>query len=443
MNMKKTGRKVAGILAFALLVLSLSFTGCSHGSELETYEVTFESNGGSSVQAQTVVEDSLVAEPKDPAKDGFTFGGWYTDAECTTAFDFTAKIEEDLTLYAKWNEVEKADNQEEEQKEEEQKEEDKSAEVNKAVNVVSFETAGGTAIPAQKLEKGSKASKPKDPEKEGYTFGGWLLDDKEFDFNLVVPSNITLFAKWTKNVYTVTFDLVLPPESAETKNPTQKVAFEDKATLPAKPEREDGFTVVGWYTNPLYGDSYKFDVDTPITKDTTVYAKWNAPSGKYIVRFITNTYDEKNEISSTEVTSQIVESGETAEEPAATKAGYTFDGWYTQSSYSSYYIYDFATTITSERTLYARWRKNPEAKVVVTTIDSALELKNNSNYTITIKEQNGQSGFWFIDGVSYSSSTYPSITINPENYGKGIHVVMLRYSKDSIYYNANLEFEIQ
>ena len=411
MNMKKTGRKVAALLTMALLMFALSFTGCSHGSELETYEVTFESNGGSSVQAQTVVEDSLVAEPKDPAKDGFTFGGWFTDTECTTAFDFTAKIEEDLTLYAKWNEVEKADNQEEEQKEEEQKEEDKSAEVNKAVNVVSFETAGGTAIPAQKLEKGSKASKPKDPEKEGYTFGGWLLDDKEFDFNLVVPSNITLFAKWTKNKYTVTFDLVLPPESAETKNPTQQVAFEDKVTLPSKPEREDGFTFVGWYTNPLCGVGYEFNLDTPITKDTTLYAKWNTPSGlgKYIVRFITNTYDEKNVLAATEVTSQIVESVETAEEPAAaTKAGYTFDGWYTDSSYNYIYEYDFTNAITYERTLYARWRKNPSAKIVVTTISDELEVKYNSNYTITIHETNGYDGSWYVDNqwVSLTGGDY-------------------------------------
>lgn len=442
MNMKKTGRKVAALLTMALLMFALSFTGCSHGSELETYEVTFESNGGSSVQAQTVVEDSLVAEPKDPAKDGFTFGGWYTDAECTTAFDFTAKIEEDLTLYAKWNEVEKAeDKPEEEQKEEEKKEKEKSAEVNKEVNVVSFETAGGTVIPAQKLEKGSKASKPKDPEKEGYTFGGWLLDDKEFDFNLVVPSNITLFAKWTKNVYTVTFDLVLPPESAETKNPTQKVAFEDKATLPVKPTREDGFTFAGWYTDPSYNNNSKFVVDTPITEDTTVYAAWNAPSGKRIVWFITKTYNEKGVVSSTEVTSQIVDSGNLVEEPAAAeKTGYTFDGWYQYPSYESYYKYDFDTPVNSGTPLYARWRKNPEAKVVVTTIAPELEVKYNSDYTITISEKNGRSGYWYIDGSSVSSG---SSSISPEQYAKGTHVVMFRYNSGSTYYNATLEFEIQ
>ena len=78
MNMKKTGRKVAALLTMALLMFALSFTGCSHGSELETYEVTFESNGGSSVQAQTVVEDSLVV-CEDPYQDYFMLARFHRE----------------------------------------------------------------------------------------------------------------------------------------------------------------------------------------------------------------------------------------------------------------------------------------------------------------------------------------------------------------------------
>lgn len=436
MNMKKTGRKVAGILAFALLVLSLSFTGCSHGSELETYEVTFEVNGGSAVQAQTVVEDSLVAEPKDPAKDGFTFGGWFTDAECTTAFDFTAKIEEDLTLYAKWNEVEKA-----EDKPEEEQEEDAEAEVNKEYNIVSFDVAGGSYVASQKLDKGAKASKPSDPKKEGYTFGGWLLNDKEYDFNLVVPSNLTLTAKWTKNTYTVTFDKDCGLSASGNTIKAQKVAFEEKATLPERPFREDDLTFAGWYEDPLYEN--EFDFDTLITEDITIYAKWDVPSstGKVLVRFITFTFDENNDVVATEAASSLVESGSSATEPAAvTKKGYTFDGWYFDSDYSASHKYDFTSTIYNAKNLYARWRKNPSLAVTVAS-DLQLEVKYNSDYTISIKEKNGTYGTWYIDGSLYSNSS--NMTVNSVNYSKGTHVVMFKYSSGSYYYSVSTQIEIQ
>ena len=70
------------------------------------YEVTMDSNGGSNVEPQTVVSGEQAKEPKAPKKDGYVFGGWYTDSACTIAYDFNAPVTEAMMLYAKWTPVE-------------------------------------------------------------------------------------------------------------------------------------------------------------------------------------------------------------------------------------------------------------------------------------------------------------------------------------------------
>lgn len=68
-----------------------------------TYDVTFESNGGSSVTTQSVLKGQTASEPTDPTKSTKLFGGWFSDSALTTEWNFTTPITEDLTLYSKWN----------------------------------------------------------------------------------------------------------------------------------------------------------------------------------------------------------------------------------------------------------------------------------------------------------------------------------------------------
>ena len=72
---------------------------------LNTYTVTFDSQGGSKVDSQAVSHGGTVTEPTAPTYEGYTFGGWYTEAGCTTEYDFTTTVTESLTLYAKWKDV--------------------------------------------------------------------------------------------------------------------------------------------------------------------------------------------------------------------------------------------------------------------------------------------------------------------------------------------------
>lgn len=63
---------------------------------------------------------------------------------------------------------------------------------------VVFDSNGGTEVEKQVIEENKTVQKPQDPTKEGYNFIQWQLDDKEYDFNNEVTSDITLKAKWEK-----------------------------------------------------------------------------------------------------------------------------------------------------------------------------------------------------------------------------------------------------
>lgn len=69
----------------------------------QAHRVKFDVRGGSATGDQTPASGSTVTKPADPTREGYTFGGWYTDEACTKAYDFSAAVTADMTLYAKWN----------------------------------------------------------------------------------------------------------------------------------------------------------------------------------------------------------------------------------------------------------------------------------------------------------------------------------------------------
>lgn len=73
-------------------------------TELAPYTVIFETNGGSYIESQFVKPYLTANRPTDPTKKGYVFGGWYTDEECLTPFDFDTEILSNTTIYAKWEE---------------------------------------------------------------------------------------------------------------------------------------------------------------------------------------------------------------------------------------------------------------------------------------------------------------------------------------------------
>ena len=210
---------------------------------INKYTVTFNSYGGTPVPPAQEVEYGLTAtKPDAPTLKGYTFAFWYLgdDEQNATAYDFNTPVTENITLTAKWN-------------------------INKYT--VTFNSYGGTPVPpAQEVEYGLTATEPATaPTKTGYTFDGWYLGDEKYDFSDAVEQNITLYANWEKNIYTVTYTDGVDGEEVFA-DQTYRVPFED--TTPAfkgNPTR-DGYVFDGW--KPAFSDT--------VTGNVTYVAQWTA-----------------------------------------------------------------------------------------------------------------------------------------------------------------------
>lgn len=84
------------------VVISVPVEFYNEEEEVSTYTVTFETNGGTQVESQTLSYNDCVEVPTSPTKEGYTFGGWYTDMNLEFSYDFETKVTKNLTLYAKW-----------------------------------------------------------------------------------------------------------------------------------------------------------------------------------------------------------------------------------------------------------------------------------------------------------------------------------------------------
>lgn len=209
----------------------------------EEYTVTFNAYGGfPTPDEQHVKSGEKAVLPAEPTLKGHTFAFWYLgdDEENATAYDFDTPVTGDITLTAKWN-------------------------INKYT--VTFNSYGGTPVPpAQEVEYGLTATEPATaPTKTGYTFDGWYLGDEKYDFSDAVEQNITLYANWEKNIYTVTYTDGVDGEEVFA-DQTYRVPFED--TTPAfkgNPTR-DGYVFDGW--KPAFSDT--------VTGNVTYVAQWTA-----------------------------------------------------------------------------------------------------------------------------------------------------------------------
>ena len=136
--------------------------------------------------------------------------------------------------------------------------------INGGTFAVTFDTKGGNNVPVENVLNGQKATKPADPTRAGYTFGGWYTEEactNPYGFATPVTNALTLYAKWTINQYTITFK---PGNGDEDTTITQN--YGTPVTAPANPTRT-GYTFAGW------------DKEIPATmpaENMTVTALWTA-----------------------------------------------------------------------------------------------------------------------------------------------------------------------
>ncbi len=90
----------------SVVISPVSSHSSSGGGRKTQYTVTFETNGGNKINSVKVNKNSTLSKPTEPIKDGYIFGGWYSDKECKTSYDFGANVTKPITLYAKWVEKE-------------------------------------------------------------------------------------------------------------------------------------------------------------------------------------------------------------------------------------------------------------------------------------------------------------------------------------------------
>jgi len=308
----------------ATVVLSLFFNGCSPQPAENEYYISFDAKGGTSCTGMTVKERSEITLPSTTKK-GYTFIGWYNadtgGVKIGVAGD-KYTVSGDITLYARWTQ-------------------------NKYK--VSFNTDGGTPCPEIIAPEGSEIALSSTT-KDDYTFIGWysgetggvkigVAGDK-----YTVSGDITLYARWTQNKYTVSFNT----NGGSLVSPMTPLSKGSEITLSST--TKDGYTFIGWYNGEtdgvkigVAGDKYT------VSNDITLYAHW--VQNKYKVSFNTDGGTPCSEIT--------IPGGSSIILPATNKAGYIFDGWYS-AILNGEKIGDAGSeyAIVGNITLYARWTQN-------------------------------------------------------------------------------------
>jgi uncharacterized repeat protein (TIGR02543 family) len=259
----------------------------------EACGVTFHIDETESVTV-AVKNGEKVEELDNPEKTGYTFDGWFRDADCTTEWNFDSDVVTVNTdLYAKWNRnsytvtfqdydgavistqsalygdaVETADPTREgydfigwgADLSNITSDLTVTAQYELTVYTVTFEDWDGTPLKTQTVTPGAMAIAPTDPTREGYNFTGWNTDFTN------VTSNLTVTATYSIKTYTVTFK----NWNGDTLK-TDTISHGGIATAPANPPRS-GYDFIGW------------DVDfSNVTSDLTITAQYNA-KGRDIVQ---------------------------------------------------------------------------------------------------------------------------------------------------------------
>jgi len=214
--------------------------------KIKTFTVTYYPDGGSSAPASPVTKDygSTIPAPDAMTKTGHEFDGWYTNSAKTTPASFPITVTDNITLYAKWTII---------------------------GYTVTFNSDNGVPpSTTQTVNYNIPATKPADPAKTGYDFGGWYTDltfTKLWDFDTPVTGEIILYARWINKTFTV--DFVLNNGSGTS---SQTMKYGDKVDLTPT---YAGHTFLDWYKDAACTESLKWNKNTDtVTGNITLYAKW-------------------------------------------------------------------------------------------------------------------------------------------------------------------------
>ncbi|MBD5131383.1 MAG: hypothetical protein HDT28_02135 [Clostridiales bacterium] len=314
------------------------------------YTVTFDKNGAdepdSAFPAQNVTYPNKATAPTvTPTKAGHTFVGWVIGSETGAAFNFGAAVTGNVTLVAKWSA--------------------------KNVYTVTFYDTDNSVLSTQGVEDGETATSYT-PEKIGYTFGGWQKAGAAFDFTTPITGATSLFATWTLNTYTITYNPNNGTLSGVTDNKQEYTVESDSVTL-ATPTR-DGYMFAGWFTNINDPSTQVESVDLTDPKNYNLTAKWT-------VLTFTVTFNS-NGGSAVTGSPFTVNYGDKVTKPSnPTRAGYEFKKWCVDSTTHIEWVFA-ENTVTEDIELVAHW-EIINYTITYYTYDGTVTPANPTKYTVT------------------------------------------------------------
>lgn len=209
-----------------------------------SYAITFESNANLSISNLTAKFGETISQPTNPIRTGYHFDGWFTDIDLTQAYVFTTMPANNFTLYAKWT---------------------------GESMTLHFDTQSGSPVSSITAPYNSVITPPNAPTKLGYVFAGWYTNtDYQTPFTtwLMPLGNVTVYAKWTHENYTITFIT----NGGSSVNPLT-APYLSSIVQPTMPTKEE-HVFLGWFSDETLETAYTFDV-MPLN-GITLYAKWAA-----------------------------------------------------------------------------------------------------------------------------------------------------------------------
>lgn len=231
--------------------------------DLDEHTLTFETNGGSAINPVTVRHGNAVARPADPTKDKYTFIGWYADPEFTEEYDFATVLEADKTIYAKFELTSTP-----------------IGDIYVRYDVLhikqlpdgTYDLANAEVEHLRALKDSTVTAVIKDYRATHHVnvnrtlsklTGTAIQPYKGVDGK---PVYTILSVYYDLDFHTLTFDTMggskIAPETVR------------HGLTVAKPKDpvNGGYIFDGWYTDKTF--RHRYDFSTPLTQDTTIYAKW-------------------------------------------------------------------------------------------------------------------------------------------------------------------------
>jgi uncharacterized repeat protein (TIGR02543 family) len=362
---------------------------------INQYTMTFNTNGGSSVDAITQNYDTDITPPGNPTKDYYDFAGWYSDSGLTASYTITKMPATDITIYAKWTAKEYS---------------------------ISYDLAGGSVTPSNAnpatYTYETLTFNLVNPTKVGYTFKGWSGTGLTSDDNKTVTISQgssgarSYTANWTINQYTYKFyngttlmkeatvdygSEIVPPTETPSKASTPEFSYTFKEWNPAVP------ATIG-------------------AANETFYAQYTETRRSYSI--VWTNYDNAELRTDTVEYGQTPSYGGTPTRPADAQFTYTFTGWSPAvaqvtgpQTYKAQYsgtTNNYTVTIVSSNTDYGTVNKETVTNVPYGTV---LNVTNNvvhiygTDVTAEEKTDTAQYTYTFINWENGTATVTGNLTV--------------------------------